>query len=88
MLTRGFRRPLYIGKIYANVDSGTGQLAVTKNGVTITSTNLNLTSGTESQYTFSPKIKFSANDKLGITLSSLATLEGVHYRIDLDQSAI
>lgn len=88
LLARGFRTSLYLNKIFINCDSGSGQLALTKNGVTITESNLNISPSAEAQYTFSPKVKFAATDKLGITLSSLSNLEGVHYRIDLDQSSI
>tara|TARA_Y100001972_G_C7645087_1_gene324152 strand:+ start:545 stop:1210 length:666 start_codon:yes stop_codon:yes gene_type:complete len=88
LITRGFRKALYLNKVFINCDSGSGQLAITKNGVTITDSNLNISPSAEAQYTFSPKVKFGLNDKLGITLSSLSNLEGVHYRIDLDQSSI
>jgi len=83
---RGGRTPKYLDKVILNVDSGSGEVGVYKEGSTVTSTNIVVTGGTESIYTFSPKIEIAESTSIGLGFSKLISLEGVHYRIDLDDS--
>ena len=86
LVIRGGRSTKYLDKIHLNIDSGSGEVGVLKNGTTATTSNLDLVAGTESQYTFSPKIEISESDTIGLNFSKLINLEGVHYRIDIDTS--
>ncbi len=86
LIIRGGRSTKYLDKIHLNIDSGSGEVGVLKNGTTVTTSNIALVAGTESQYTFSPKVEISEADTVGLNFSKLVNLEGVHYRIDIDSS--
>jgi hypothetical protein len=86
LIIRGGRSTKYLDKIHINVDSGSGEVGVLHNGATVTTSNLALTAGTESQYTFSPKVAILESSIIALNFSKLINLEGVHYRIDVDTS--
>ena len=86
LVIRGGAKPKYLDRITFNVDSGSGEIGVLTNGLTSTLSNVDLIAGTESQYTFSPKIEILEPTTIALNFSGLVNLEGVHYRIDLDDT--
>ena len=88
VLLNGVRGVKYLNKVYFNISSGKGEVSVRKNGITVTSSDLVLVSGTDSTYTFAPKIELQKSDTLTLYFSELSNLEGVHYRIDIDESSL
>ena len=87
MIINGGRFTFFLDKIYLNASSGTGEVAVLKNGTTVTSSNITVSSGTESQYTFNPRVEIEPSDTVSLQFSNLTGLGGVHYRIDLNESS-
>lgn len=87
LIINGGRFTSFLDKVYLNASSGTGEIAVLKNGTTVTSSNITVSSGTESQYTFSPRVEIGPTDTVSLQFSNLTGLGGVHYRIDLNESS-
>jgi hypothetical protein len=87
LAVRGTRQVMYLNKIYLNVDSGSGDVNVTKDGLVLTTAAIGISPGTESQYTFSPKVMVETSSNIGLSFANVAGLEGVHYRLDLDSAS-
>ena len=87
MVINGGRFVSFLDKIFLNANTGTGQVSVLKNGATVTTASITVSSGTESQYTFSPSVEVGTSDTISLQFSNLTGLGGVHYRMDLNESS-